>query len=115
MFIPWLVIEIIGIAALFSNSIVYFVLANDYAKQLEVSPGVVMIAGYIFDLILSKLIFCKGNNNVKCSYSKLTINRTDFFNKILLLLQQLENIFAKQFLQFIFWHRYVANNILSLI
>ena len=56
MFIPWLVIEIIGIAALFSNSIVYFVLANDYAKQLEVSPEAVIVAGVFYVLVMSKFI-----------------------------------------------------------
>ena len=64
IFISWIVIELTVVAALLSYSIVYNENADDYAKQLEVNHGVVMIAGYIFDLILSKLIFCEGSTLV---------------------------------------------------
>ena len=64
MFIPWIGIEIIVMASMFSYSIVYNENADDYAQELGVSPDVVMIAGYIFDLILSKLISLVGNRKL---------------------------------------------------
>ena len=54
MFIPWLVIELLSIAALFAYAIVYFALVDEYAKDLQVSSDVIIVTGVVYLLVMSK-------------------------------------------------------------
>jgi hypothetical protein len=56
-FIPWLIIEIIGIAGLLANAIVYFVLADDIAANLQLDHSVIIVIGVLILLFMSQYKF----------------------------------------------------------
>jgi hypothetical protein len=54
LIIPWLIVEIIGIAALFTYAVAYFAMADEFALLLGVERSVVILAGVFYVLVMGE-------------------------------------------------------------